>query len=135
MNELITTPRKVWGMDIPTYLTILHLSQLANFLIPFAGVVIPIVMWAVNKNEDSKIDMHGRIVINWILSSLIYGFIFFILVFLIIGIPLLIGLGLATVAFSIIGGLKAYKGETWRYPLSFRFLSLENLSLPNTNQG
>ena len=38
--------------------------------------------------------------------------------FVLIGIPLMIALALATVVFSIIGGIKANEGELWEYPLT-----------------
>ena len=100
----------------------LHLSLLAGFVIPFAGLVAPIVIWQLKKTELPDIDIHGKIVVNWIISAVIYAAICLILVFLIVGIPLLIALGILGVVFPIIGGLKASAGEVWRYPLSIDFL-------------
>jgi uncharacterized protein len=99
----------------------LHLSLLLG--LSLVGFVVPIVIWQVKKAELPELDRHGKIVVNWIISSLIYGFVSFILAFVLIGIPLLILLGVLTVVFPIVGGIKANNGEVWRYPLSIRFLN------------
>ena len=89
---------------------------------PIAGLVAPIVIWQVKKSEFPVIDEHGRVVMNWIISSVIYGALCFILSFLMIGIPLFFVLAALAVAFPIIGAVKASNGEVWQYPLSIRFL-------------
>jgi uncharacterized Tic20 family protein len=55
-------------------------------------------------------------VLNWIVSSLVYALICFILMFVVIGIFGFMALGLATVIFAIMGGIKANDGELWEYP-------------------
>jgi len=101
----------------------LHLSLLAGFIVPLAGLVVPIVIWQVKKIELPELDAHGKIVVNWMLSLLIYAAISALLVLVVIGIPLLIAVGILGVIFPIVGGLKASSGEIWRYPLSIKFLS------------
>ena len=101
----------------------LHFSLLAGFIIPIAGIAVPIVIWQIKKNELPEIDVHGKVVVNWLLSALIYGVIGGILVFVLIGIPLLMALAALCVVFPIIGGIKANTGEVWKYPLSITFLS------------
>jgi uncharacterized Tic20 family protein len=100
----------------------LHLSLLAGFVVPFAGFVAPILIWQLKKEEFPELDEHGKVVINWLISGLIYAGISFILMFLIIGIPMLMVLGLLAVVFPIVGGIKANNGELWTYPLSIPFL-------------
>lgn len=101
---------------------ILHLSQFAGFVVPVAGLVVPIVIWQIKKEEFPELDAHGRVVANWIITELILGVISFILVFVVVGIFLLIALSVVGIAFPIIGGLKANEGKLWNYPLSFKFL-------------
>lgn len=110
-----------WGMKLPTFLLVLHLSQLAGYVIPVLGLVLPIVMWATNKDQFPEVDQHGRVIFNWMVSALIYGAIFFVLIFLLIGFPLLIALGICAIVFPIIGAIKANEGALWRYPGSIRF--------------
>ena len=108
-------------MDEKTWAILLHLSQFCGFLIPLAGLVVPIVLWQVKKNESQLIDQHGRIVAKWLITAFIAGIVFFMLSFLLIGIPLLILLGVLCIVFPIVGAIKANDGIAWPYPGSYRF--------------
>lgn len=112
-------------MDDKTWALIIHLSQFCGFLIPLAGLVVPIVLWQVKKNESLLIDQHGRIVANWMLTAFIAGVVCFMLSFVLIGIPLLIVLGLLCIVFPIVGAIKANDGVAWPYPGSYRFFPVD----------
>jgi uncharacterized Tic20 family protein len=102
---------------------ILHLSQLAGYLVPVAGWIAPILIWQLKKQEMPQLDAHGKEVVNWLISCFLYGVVCGILCFFCIGIPLLIALGIVAVVFPIIGGVKANEGILWRYPLTIRFIT------------
>jgi len=104
-----------WGL-------FLHLSLLAGHVVPLAGWIAPILIWQLKKEEIPALDAHGKVAANWIISSLIYATVCVILIFVVVGIPLLIVLALLGVIFPIIGAIKAANGEVWQYPLSIRFL-------------
>lgn len=106
---------RVWAM-------VLHLSVFAGYCAPLAGLVVPIVIWQIKKSEFPEIDAHGKVVCNFLISYLIYGAVSTLLVFFIIGIPMLLALAVAGIALPIIGGIKANNGELWPYPLTIRFL-------------
>ncbi len=99
----------------------LHLSQLAGFIVPFAGLIVPILIWQMKKADLPEIDQHGKIVVNWIISEVLFSIISVILIFVIVGIPLLMIVGVLAIVFPIIGGIKANSGEVWKYPLSIPF--------------
>lgn len=101
---------------------ILHFSQFAGYIVPLAGMIVPIVLWQMKKDELPGIDEHGRAVVNWIISETIYILIGIALIFVVIGIPLLFALALIGIIFPIIGGIKANDGVLWKYPLSISFL-------------
>jgi len=98
-----------WAMFI-------HFSILAGWVVPLAGLIVPILIWQMKKDELPGIVPHAHIVLNWIASSLVYAMICFILIFVLIGIPALIALGIVTIIFSVVGGLKANDGIIWEYP-------------------
>lgn len=98
----------------------IHISALAGLLIPFAGFVAPIVLWQVNK-YDPTIDAHGKVVANWIISSLIYLIVSLALTCLIIGFIPLIGVAICGIVFPIIGAIRASRDELWPYPISIQF--------------
>jgi uncharacterized Tic20 family protein len=100
---------------------LLHLSQLLVFLIPGLGLVAPVILWAINKDKDSLVDRHGKIVMNWILSWIIYVAVSVILIFVGIGMIILPVLSILGIVFPIIGGVKANDGIEWKYPLCIPF--------------
>jgi uncharacterized Tic20 family protein len=102
---------------------VLHLSLLAGFLIPLAGLIIPILIWQLKKDDLPGIDPHGKVVANWIISEIVYGVICGVLALLVIGVPLLMALFAIAIAFPIVGAVKANDGIVWKYPLSITFLS------------
>ena len=101
----------------------IHLSLLSGFVIPLGGLLVPIILWQLKKDEFPSSNAHGYVVVNWLLSALIYGIVCFILTFIVIGILGYIALAIVAVVFPIIGGIKANDGELWEYPLSIRFFS------------
>jgi uncharacterized protein len=100
----------------------LHFSQFAGYIIPLLGLLAPIIIWQTQKEQYPILEEHGKIVINWIISELIYGLIGFTLVFVVIGIPILGILSLLAIVFPIIGGIKANNGELWRYPMTINII-------------
>jgi hypothetical protein len=110
------------GLSAQQWCMFVHLSIFAGFVIPFAGLAVPIVLWQLKKNEIPEVDVHGKIVVNWIISALIYFMVCFLLTFLLIGVPLMFVLGVLCIVFPIVGGIKANNGETWKYPGSIAFL-------------
>jgi len=117
-----TEIKKPWGINLKTFNILLHVSQLAGYVVPGAGFVAPIVMWITNKDEYEEVDRHGKIVLNWMVSSLIYMAISFVLIFA-LGIGL-IGIAVIPIVctiFAIIGAIKASEGEYWEYPMTIKF--------------
>ncbi|MCY7376810.1 MAG: DUF4870 domain-containing protein [Pyrinomonadaceae bacterium] len=112
---LQTSEQKQMGM-------FLHLSQLLNIILPPAGIVVPIVLWQMKKNETPALDAHGKMVVNWLISSVIYFAVSVVLSIILIGFLGLIALGIMSIVFPIIGAIKANNGELWEYPLTIKFL-------------
>lgn len=108
--------------DIGQWALFLHLSQFAGYIVPFAGWIAPILIWQLKKAEMPALDPHGKVVMNWIISELIYFAVSIILVFVVVGIPLLVALLLLGIIFPIMGAIKAGDGIVWKYPLSITFL-------------
>ena len=117
--------RRVLEMDekaVRQWCMFMHLSQFAGYAIPFAGIIAPIVMWRTRADQSDEIDEHGRMIVNAMLSFFCYWITAIILCFVVIGIPLVFVLGIASIAFPIIGAIKADEGVLWRYPLVIPFL-------------
>jgi uncharacterized protein len=114
-----------------TWAMLLHLSQLLGIVVvPGAGLIAPVLIWQLKKNDLPGIDEHGKIVVNWIISELIYGIVCGLLFIAVIGIPMAIALGVLAIVFPIMGGIKANNGEVWKYPLSISFLKYDEFPRP-----
>lgn len=110
-----TKDERTWGM-------LCHISSLSGFIIPFGNVIAPLVIWMVKKDEFPLVADQGKEVVNFQISLTIYLLISAVLIILLIGIPLLIGLGLFDLIVTIIGAMKANEGVKYRYPLAIRFI-------------
>ena len=123
IENIPAKPAKALSSEANTWAMILHLSQLACYVVPVAGIAAPIVIWQLKKAELPDIDAHGKNVANWLLTALVAICISIALVFFIVGIPLIvalsIGLPVVHVIFVIIGAVKASNGECWEYPMTW----------------
>jgi uncharacterized Tic20 family protein len=105
-----------------TWAMLCHLSTFAGYLIPFGNIVGPLVVWLMKKNESALVDDQGKEALNFQISVTIYAFICGILIFVLIGLPLLIALVIFDLVVTIMACIKASAGEYYRYPLSIRMI-------------
>tara|TARA_R110002051_G_scaffold13808_6_gene45636 strand:- start:2285 stop:2653 length:369 start_codon:yes stop_codon:yes gene_type:complete len=105
-------------------LVITHLSQYLDFITGFGGLIVPLVIWLTTKDSVVGMNEHGKSVINFQLTLILY---------LIIGIPgiLLFGLGILLLIFAgvlslvmpAVNAVKASNGESPSYFGTIRFIS------------
>ncbi len=100
----------------------LHLSQLLNFLTAIGGLVAAIILWQTKKDEVADMDEHGKEVLNFQISILIYSIIASILCVVLIGFILLPIIGLLAFIFPILNGIKAKDGKPTNYPLTIKII-------------
>jgi uncharacterized Tic20 family protein len=55
--------------------TFIHLSSFSRFMIPFGNFIGPIILWVANKDKSEFIDAHGKQIINFQLSILLYALV------------------------------------------------------------
>lgn len=125
MSEQMTPDPQPGGGDereLRLWATILHLSLLSGLIIPLGGLIVPVVIYLIKKDELPGLEPHGHVVFNWIISAVIYAVICVLLMIVIIGFFLIWVLGLLALIFPIIGAIKANDGVVWHYPLAIRFL-------------
>lgn len=113
------------GMTQNSYLVLMHISQFAGFLAAGLGFAAPIIMWIINKDKNVEVDRHGKNIINFIASWVIYYIVAFFLIFVIIGIPILIVLALLQFIFIILAAVKANRNEFWKYPMTIPFFNVK----------
>ncbi len=105
-------------------LVITHLSQLIIFITGFGGLILPLVLWLTQKEKVYQMDAHGKNIVNFQLSLIVYAMVCIPMVFLFgLGILGFIALGIISILFPIINAVKASHGEIPKYPLSLNFIS------------
>jgi uncharacterized Tic20 family protein len=99
---------------------LLHLSSFAGFIAPYAGFVVPVVIWLVYKESDF-VNRQGFIFFNGLISYTIYGVISGALCFILIGFPLLLAVFILAIWGPIRAALAARDGGFREYPLVIKF--------------
>ncbi|WP_339841055.1 DUF4870 domain-containing protein [uncultured Maribacter sp.] len=105
-------------------LVITHLSQYLDFITGFGGLIVPLVIWLTTKDSVVGMEEHGKSVINFQLTLILYlvigipGIIFFGL-----GILLLIFAGVLSIVMPVVNAVKASNGESPSYFGTIRFIS------------
>ena len=107
---------QTWGM-------LTHLTALSGLIgVPTGHLVGPLIVWLIKKDESEVVDAQGKESLNFQISMTIYAVVAGILCFVLIGIPILIGLWIADIVLVIMASLKANNGEPFKYPGTIRFI-------------
>ena len=132
-----------WNMDINSFCMLMHLSQFASSVFPLAGIIMPILMWQQFKKQSTIVDENGKQLVNFMLTSVITGIVSaiviavialslfantraeqsgFTLLWAIVILFLVIGLGITYVIFIIRAAIQSYNGNIGTYPLTIKFI-------------
>jgi uncharacterized Tic20 family protein len=91
-----------------------------------AGAVAAFVVWLLVRDRSAFAAAHAKEALNFNFSMFLYAIASILLVVftlglgLLVAVPLWIALAIAWLVFTIIAAVKAYDGETYRYPLTIR---------------
>lgn len=105
----------MWGM-------LCHLLAFSGYMIPFGSVLDPLVIWMIKKDEMPFVEDQGKESLNFQLTMLIAVIVSGILVFVLIGIPMLAVLIIFQIVVIIVASIKANEGVKYRYPYTIRFI-------------
>jgi uncharacterized Tic20 family protein len=86
------------------------------------GFILPLIVYLVKRGESALVAAHAREVLNFHLSLLIYFICAIPLVFILIGIPIIMALGLMSFVCAIVAAVRASDGGFYFYPLTIRFV-------------
>jgi uncharacterized Tic20 family protein len=105
-----------WGM-------IAHLSALAAFVIPFLGGVLgPLIVYFAKRDQSAFAADAAKEALNFNITVAIGYAICLCLAIVFIGIPLMVALGIAWLVLTIVAGVRASEGVSYRYPATIRFV-------------
>ena len=99
-----------------------HWSALVASVVAMAFLG-PLIVMLTKGSTSPYVRRQAVESLNFQLSMLIYGIVSFVLIFVLVGFILLPIVGLAWLVFTIIGSVRAARGEEYRYPLTIRMVS------------
>jgi uncharacterized Tic20 family protein len=120
-----SAPQEELSKDVRMWAMFCHLAGLAGFVIPviLSGIIAPLIIWQIKKDEHPFLDENGKEALNFQISIGIYEFVSFLLIFVFcIGAILLPAVAIFDLVLMIIAAVKANNGESYRYPLTIRFI-------------
>ncbi len=109
--------------EVRNWVTACHASALAGLVIPFGNVIGPLVVWLMKRDASPLIDREGKESLNFQISMTLYLLISGLMIFILIGIPLVFVISVTDLILTIVGTVNAANGTTYRYPLTIRFLN------------
>src|SRR5215216_1422833 len=101
---------KIWSI-------LSHLSALIGL-----GFILPLAVYLAMRGESEYVARNAKEALNFHISVLIYCICCIPLVFILIGVPILIMIGVGSLILAIIAAVKASNGEVYRYPLTMRLV-------------
>jgi uncharacterized Tic20 family protein len=101
---------KIWAL-------LCHLSTFIG--LPF---LLPFVVYLAMRGDSAYAANNAREALNFHLSLFIYALCCIPLVWILVGIPLLILIGFASLILAIVAAIKASDGGCYRYPLTLRLV-------------
>jgi uncharacterized protein len=110
-----TQDERTWGM-------LAHLSAFSGFLVPLGGVIGPLVVWLIKRDQSAFVADQGKEALNFNISVLLAAIVCGVLVLIFIGILLGVALFIFWLTMTIIAGIKASEGVRYRYPVTLRLV-------------
>jgi uncharacterized Tic20 family protein len=115
----VTAPIQIAPQD-RTLASLTHLSGLSGYVVPFGGVLVPIIIWMMKKDTPVISAIAKQAVFLNLMVFVVFGASAILLATIIL-IPAVflfwILLGLAAIALPIVGAVKANDGQYYRYPI------------------
>lgn len=99
----------------------LHISQLAGYVIPGLGWILPLVLWLTNRDKPD-VDRHGKEVVNFMIIVVPSICISAVLMIVLIGALLLPLVLIGQLVCVILAVVKASNDEFFSYPMPFRII-------------
>ena len=107
-----------------TLLVITHLSQLLGYAVGIGSLIVPLIIWLSNKDKVEGMDEHGKAIVNFQISLIVYILISLPAILLFgLGILMLIGIAILGFILPVINAIRANNEEPPNYFMTIRFIS------------
>lgn len=100
------------------------MAMLAHILaiVPGVGILAPLVIYLIKRNEGSFVEFHARESLNFQLTMIFAYIISAILILVLVGLFMLWVLPVVNIVLVIIATLRASEGRWYRYPFCIRIV-------------
>jgi len=106
--------------------TLAHASALTGLVFSFWGLLCgfigPLIIWLIKRDQSPLIADHAKEALNFNISFTLYHLVAAFTIILFIGLALVPIVYITWLVFLIIGSVKSYQGQYYRYPLTIRFI-------------
>jgi len=85
-------------------------------------IIAPLAIWLIKRSDSPEIDTTGKEVLNFQISYSIYTAISIALCFVLVGFVILPIVLVTWIVCMVIAAVRTSNGESYRYPLTIRFL-------------
>ena len=99
-----------------------HLSALLVYVTVIGGILAPFVIWLLKRDEMPFAATQAKEALNFQITVYLAALACGLLIFVLIGIPLLGALIVVHVVLTIIATMKASEGIAYRYPFNLRLI-------------
>jgi len=114
------------GWAAGAHIAALVAALVTSWFAGIAGSVAALVVWLLIRHQSSFAAAHAKEALNFNFSMFLYAIASVLVVVFTLGLGLLVALplwglmALAWLVFTIIAAVKAWDGETYRYPFTLR---------------
>jgi uncharacterized protein len=111
-----------------TWALFCHLAALSGYFSGLGFWLGPLIVWLVKRDEIPLVNDQGREALNFQLTVLFAAIALTVLTFVSCGFgifvtaPLGVALSVYQLVMTVVAGIRANKGETYRYPFTLRLL-------------
>jgi uncharacterized Tic20 family protein len=99
-----------------------HYAAFFGLIFPFGNLIGPLIVWQIKKDLHPFVDDQGKEALNFQISVVLASLLCFLLMVVVIGFPLLALVTVVAIVLTVIAGIKANEGQSYRYPFSWRLV-------------
>ena len=120
-NEFTAPPPAPSGAPSEDQKTLALITHISGIVL---GFIVPLIIWLINKDQADKgfINEQAKEALNFQITLLFVYVVGIVLSIILIGALINMAAWVACVVLSIIAGIKAQKGEAYRYPFAIRLI-------------
>jgi uncharacterized Tic20 family protein len=115
-SPIASTPEsRMWA-------SLAHVSAFLGLIFPFGGILGPLVIWLVKRDDFPFVDDQAKEALNFNLSMTIYMLASVLMIVVLVGILMVVILSFAWIGLVILAAVRSNEGIAYRYPLTIRFI-------------